>query len=61
MSDLQWYPIPMKTVEDFVVFLPQKVFISRSFSIATRNVQVTFSEKPETKLNTIKEQLRMHT
>jgi len=50
----------IKNVEDFVVLLPQKAFISWSFSIATRNVQVTFSEKPQTKKNTIKEKLRMH-
>ena len=61
MSNFQWYPLNLnliKNIEDTVVFPTRNVFISASFSIAslTQEMQVTYAEKPQMKINSLKKQ-----
>ena len=59
MPDLQtylWNLNPIKNMEDTVVFLTCKKFISVNFSIPSyeQDTQVSFPEKPQSKINSFK-------
>ncbi len=46
----------IKNVEDAVVFLPLKVFISKSFSIVSYQQEMHKAKKLQTKINSFKKQ-----
>ena len=61
MPDLPLNINLIKNVEEIVVFLTRKIFISASSSVASykqgmRNAQVTFAEKPQMKINSFEKQ-----
>ena len=56
-SIVTFKPYSEKNVENIVVFMTQKVFISSSFSfifLKTRSAQVTFEVKPQIKMKSLK-------
>ena len=55
MPDLQRYPRNRNQIKNVNLFLTQKVFTSVSFTIAFFK-HVTFTEKPQMKINSLKKQ-----